>query len=565
LARQVWGIDVGRSALKAIRMQSVRGAVEITDSATISYEGQGADGVQDALIELREQCDIHNDKVVVSVPGSETFIRSLRLVLVGKKSVHDLVQYEAQQEIPFVLDEVIWDYDMFEPADPESREREGLIFAVKKNLLNNYFITLAEAELPIDDVQTAPLALYNFFRYDQEIGNGCLVIDIGAAATNLVALSPAEYWIRSIPVGGRKATELLGSEFGMDEDRAEAAKINMAKSKHAKQILEVLLPSVMEVVGEVQKSLSYQRSQNREYPFEYVSLVGGGGRMMGMKTMMARSLSLEVASLEQFGRIGISDSANIEPLQQDLGSFAVAAGLALQGCGETACDVSLIPQRAARRTMLARTKPYFVAVPAAILLTLAVMFGFGLYEKMVLQRIYDQCVKAAKDEVTERHDELKKAMDLGTTRQDLQRLVELGQGRTAWLDLLVELSGLLPNNTKAETPESSKVWLIDLNVYWPEADVKKKRARAAGDGRQRLKGTLVVGINMKGGSRTQAWMRMGKLVERKLKGHSRFVTDSILVKETRATTELQPDAAVLQAGQRGYFLSTIEFEFYVTP
>lgn len=547
-------------------MQSVRGAVEITDCATVSYEGQGADGVQAALIELREQFDIRNDKVVVSVPGSETFIRSLRLVLVGKKSVHDLVQYEAQQEIPFVLDEVIWDYDMFEPADPESREREGLIFAVKKNLLNNYFMTLSEANLPIDDVQTGPLALYNFFRYDQEIGNGCLVIDVGAAGMNLVGLSPAEYWIRSIPVGGRKATELLASEFGMDTDRAEAAKINLAKSKHAKQILEVLLPSVMEVVGEVQKSLAYQRSQNKEYPFEYVSLVGGGSRMMGMKTMLARSLNLEVVSLEQFGRIEVSDTASIEPLQQDLGSFALATGLALQGCGETACDVSLIPQRAARRTMLARAKPYFVAIPAVILLALLVMFGFGLYENIVLRRTYEQWVNAPKDEVTERREELKKAMDLGTTGQDIQRLVELGRGRTAWLDLLTVLTEILPNNAKEEKSGNDKVWLIDLNVYWPESDAQRKGAKAAAaDGRRRIRGTMAVGIAMKGGRRTEAWVRMGQLVERPLKGHPRFVTDSILVKETSAKTELRPDAPVLPAGERGYFVSTIEFEFYVTP
>ena len=553
-------------------MRSFRDRMEITEVAILKYLDVEAasDTVLDsvageALARFQETFRVRNEKVVISIPGSETFIRSLSLVLVGKKSVHDLVQYEAQEEIPFVLDEVIWDYDMFEPADPKAREREGLIFAVKKNLLNNFFLSLSSANLPVDDLQTAPIALYNFFKFDQDISRGCLVVDVGSEGTNLVAMTPTEYWIRSVPIGGGKASELLAKEFGMDARRAEAAKLNLARSKHAKEILEVLMPAAMELVGEVQKSLAYQRGQNKDYPFERVCLVGGGAWLMGLKTMLARSLNLEVVNIEQFGRITVSEEANVEPLQEDLGSFAVATGLALQGCGKAACDVSLIPQKTARRTMLGRTKPYFVAIPAAILVTLLAAYGFVKQRNMALRALFDNVVNQEISKVKGLQDKLEKARDVSSLRRDMQELVRLGRGRHVWLDVLDELMKILPDNSRAEVAEKEKVWLIDLNVRWPRPDRDPGKSKsAAQQGRPRLKGELTAGIRM-GRVETEALSRVGRLVERKLRNSQRFVTESIRIVGGGPRKQLRAGAERSAPGQSGYYICTLEFEFYVTP
>lgn len=553
-------------------MRAHRGGVEITEVAQIKYvdvEGAADSGVEsvvsEALAQFQQTFRVRTDKVVISVPGAETFIRSLSLVLVGKKSVHDLVQYEAQEEIPFVLDEVIWDYDMFPSADPKAREREGLIFAVKKNLLNNFFLSLASANLPVDDVQTAPLALYNFFKYDQDIGRACLAVDVGSDGTNLVAMTPTEYWIRCMPVGGRKASELLAAEFGMDARRAEAAKVSLAKSKHVKEILEVLMPAMMEVVGETQKSLAYQRNQNKDYPFERVCLVGGGAGLMGLKTMLARSLNLEVTSLTQFGRVAVSEGANIEPLQEDIGSFAVATGLALQGCGKASCDVSLIPQRAARRTMLGRTKPYFVAIPAAVLVTLLTAYGFVKQRNMALHALFDNVVNEELSRVNGLQDRLDRARDVSALRGDMQQLVQIGQGRQVWLDLLNELMKVLPDNSRAEVASKDKVWLIDLNVRWPKTEQRTGKRKSDGaPGRLRLTGELTAGVQM-GRDETEALSRVGSLIERRLRDNPRFVTDSIRILGGGPRKQLQTNAERSPPGEGGYYVCTLGFEFYMIP
>ncbi len=573
MARQVWGIDIGRFALKAVRLNPLRDGVEITGVEYIPYDDyEEVDssqigrtrGTWQALAEFQRRRRVRNEKVVISVPGAETFIRSLSLVLVGRKSIHEIVQYEAHQQIPFVLDEVIWDYEVFEPADPESREREGMIFAVKKNLLNNYFLSLSSANLPVDDVQPTPVALYNFFKYDQDIGEATLAINVGSDGACLLAMTPDEFWTRSIPVGGRKATTVLAEEFGLDLERAEAAKQNLAKSKHAKELLEVILPAIMELVGEVQKSLAYQRTQGKDYPFERAVLVGGGANLMGLRTMLERSLGMEVTRLEQLGVIDIAEDADVNLLAEDLGRYAVAMGLALHGCGHTACDVSLIPQRTARKSMLGRAKPYLAAAPALLLATLLTAYGFAKQRNAALKKLYAGVVQTQVEAMGELQERLKKAQDVSELVKNLRAIRKIGEGRGVWLDLFDELmTNVLPDNTKAGLKEEQKIWLIDLDLHTPQPGEKLVKDQ---DGRDRLKGSLTAGFRMaRGESENKAYFRAQDIVVARLREDARFVTSSIKFVTGWPRAQLHEKASPPKPGTRGYYVFKIEFEFYKTP
>ncbi len=573
MAREVWGIDIGRSALKAVCMRRIRDGVEITDVDYIPYdefEDEGGTqigrsrGTWQALAEFQTRHRVKGEKVIISVPGAETFIRGLQLVMVGRKSIHEIVQYEAHQQIPFVLDEVIWDYEVFDAADPESREREGLIFAVKKNLLNNYFLSLSAANLPVDDVQPTPVALYNFFMHDQEIGKATLAIDVGSESTNLLAMTHTEFWVRSIPVGGRKTTQMLADEFNLDLDRAEAAKLNLAKSKHAKDVLEMILPSIMELVGEVQKSLAYQRTQGKDYKLDRVVLLGGGANLLGLRKMLKRSLGMNIVQLDQFGMIEIAENMDTSLLAQDLGSFAVAIGLGLHGCGYTSIDVSLIPQRAARKSMLGRTKPYFTAVPSILLATCLTAFGFAKYRNTKLKDLYYGTVEPQVQEMGDLQKQLQKAKDVSKILKNIERVQALGRGRGAYLDLFdVLLDGVLPNNTKSNMKPQRKLWLIDLVLREPTPEDKMAPDTS---GRGRLKAELTAGFLMsKGENENNALYRAETGMMARLKSSPRLVTESIKFVNGWPRSQLSAAAAPPKPGDKAYYVFKVEFEFYKTP
>ena len=127
-SQTIWGIDVGKSALKAIRLRALTdGLVEVVGQTYIEHDSILTDDAADrdlkvtqALEKFLSQNDISADKVVVSVPGQHTLARFSPLPPVEAKKIPDLVRYEADQQIPFDMDEVIWDYQTFqEEGTPE--------------------------------------------------------------------------------------------------------------------------------------------------------------------------------------------------------------------------------------------------------------------------------------------------------------------------------------------------------------------------------------------------------------------------------------------------------------
>lgn len=122
-AKPVWGIDLGQSALKAIRLRVGEGGVVATDHVYIEHarilsqpDVDRKALIEEAMKKFTEQHDLSKEAIVVGVPGQHTLARFTKLPPVDKKKIPELVQWEAQQQIPFDMEDVIWDYQVFENA-----------------------------------------------------------------------------------------------------------------------------------------------------------------------------------------------------------------------------------------------------------------------------------------------------------------------------------------------------------------------------------------------------------------------------------------------------------------
>ena len=139
----VWGIDVGRCALKAIKLRSAAdGKVEVLGHDYVAHESilsepgvNRQELISAALEKFLSRNDITKDQVVVSVPGQHTLARFTKLPPVAPKRIPDIVRYEADQQIPFDMDEVIWDYQIFEQEGVP--DVEVGIFAMKRERLSS--------------------------------------------------------------------------------------------------------------------------------------------------------------------------------------------------------------------------------------------------------------------------------------------------------------------------------------------------------------------------------------------------------------------------------------------
>src|SRR5438132_9532934 len=113
----VWGIDVGQCALKALRLEVIEGVVTATAFDYIEHpkilSQPDADPDQltrEALESFLKRNDLRGDMVVISVPGQSGLARFVKLPPVEEKKIDAIVTFEAKQQIPFPLEEVVWDY-----------------------------------------------------------------------------------------------------------------------------------------------------------------------------------------------------------------------------------------------------------------------------------------------------------------------------------------------------------------------------------------------------------------------------------------------------------------------
>src|SRR5262249_54772250 len=277
----VWGIDLGQCGLKAIRLVENDGQVTVTAFDFVEHpkilsqpDADPDQLIREALEKFLSRNQLKGDVVCISIAGQSGLAGFVKLPPVEEKKIGDIVRFEAKQQIPFNLEEVVWDYQKLGSGavtDGFAMETEIGLFAIKRDTVTRYLQHFKEVNVEVHIVQMAPLALCNYVSYDlldlaegveSEAAGGkkqCVVaLDIGTDNSNLVITDGQRIiWQRPIPLGGNHFTRALTKDMKLTFAKAEHLKRNATKSPDLKQILSSLKPVLNDFVGEVQRSLGY--------------------------------------------------------------------------------------------------------------------------------------------------------------------------------------------------------------------------------------------------------------------------------------------------------------------
>src|SRR5207244_6275769 len=172
----VWGIDLGQCALKAIRVEQSDGQVTATAFDYVEHpkilSQPDADPDQltrEALEKFLSRNSLKGDTVAISIPGQSGLARFVKLPPVEEKKITDIVRFEAKQQIPFNLDEVVWDFQKITSGvvtDGFALETEIGLFAMKRDMVNRYLQHFKDVNVEVHVVQMSPLALCNYVAFD---------------------------------------------------------------------------------------------------------------------------------------------------------------------------------------------------------------------------------------------------------------------------------------------------------------------------------------------------------------------------------------------------------------
>lgn len=387
--RAAWGIDIGQSALKAIKIRRAPDSDQIVAEAFdyIQYPKilSQPDAIPDEIVPQAMETflsrnNLKGDAVAIGVPGQSALARFIQLPPVESSKLHEIVKYEARQQIPFALEDVIWDYQPLGAGAEEGGfllDAEVGLFAMKKDQIQQQMKPYNIAKVEIELIQIAPLALYNVLSLD-ELGirrdsasepgeNYFIVLDMGCDNTTLMVSNGYKIWIRNVPIGGNHFTRALTKEMKLSFAKAEHLKCNATKSPDPRAVFQALRPVFNDYVSEIQRSIGYFSSVNRSAKVVKVIGLGNGFKLAGLQKFLQQNLQYEVDRPDTFRALAGDSVLNSPLFSENILSFAVPYGLALQGLELTRIRTSLLPPEITAARRIRKKKPWAVATAAMLL------------------------------------------------------------------------------------------------------------------------------------------------------------------------------------------------------
>jgi type IV pilus assembly protein PilM len=400
-----WGIDIGQCALKALRLEMIDDKPTATafdyveHSKILSQPDADPDTlIREALDKFLSRNDVKNDELAVAIAGQSGLARFVKLPPVEEKKIAEIVKFEAKQQIPFPLDEVVWDFQKIaggEAIDGFALETEIGLFAMKRDVISRYMGYFAGTKTEVHLVQMSPIALVNFATYEllkkdePKMGDEAeeeenpvprgkkrctVVLDVGTDASNLIITDGGKIiWQRPIPLGGNNFTRALTKELKLTFAKAEHLKRNAAKSPDMASILKAIKPVLTDFVGEVQRSLGYFTNTHRDAHVAHLVGLGSAFKLPGLQKYLSDKLSLEVKKPTKFPKLAGDTVLNDPLFQENLLTFPIAYGLALQGLGQARLLTNLLPREIAQDRLIRGKKPFAAAAAALLVLGLAGM------------------------------------------------------------------------------------------------------------------------------------------------------------------------------------------------
>lgn len=470
MASAVWGIDISRYSIKAVRLEAdTAGHVRLTRVDVLNIPGSSEPEAADAAIaeglqQIKKRCHIGGDSVACSLPGHSTFNRIIKLPPVEADKLDEIVKYEAQSQIPFPLDEVVWDYQHVNREYLAGEEQEVMLFAVKREIVENFLTAIESAMLGVDVVQFAPVAMFNFLAFDTEIKGGTIALDFGADNTDLLLTDGFRFWIRNIPVTGNQVTKALADALKKPFAEAERIKRKAAQSKKAQAIYGAMQPVYQELAGEIHRSLGYFKSISRSARFDQAILMGNGSKALNFQRFMGQNLRLTANRIQKLNKIEVAGTVDQTILAANLGALGTAIGLGLQGLGLSTNRVNLLPVRFVRAKQIKKKEP--LAIVAALLLLatagLAFVHNSGRLESLDAKA---REVKKARDDYDAAIEAVKGVENLDGSVEALRQAESIYAVRDYIPRILDAITPNVTNNGDKSLQDTQKVWVLSWRVH----------------------------------------------------------------------------------------------------
>jgi type IV pilus assembly protein PilM len=464
------GLRLKQYGLKPL---GVEGAQETAREATILK----------ALQELLAEKGIKARQVNVCAPGFHVFSKFVKLPPVDASKVTQIIQYEAQQNVPFPLEDVVWDYQIL--GSTAGGELEVLLVAIKADIVEGLFRITETTGLKLQLTDVSPAALCNAFRYNYGDLEDCtMLLDIGAKTSNLLFFEKGKVFSRSINLGANSITQDFANESKLKFDVAEKLKIEEGfvslggayeepENPHQAAISKIARQFMTRLHIQVNQTMQFYRGQQGGSAPQRLFLSGGASVMPYTAQFFAEKLNVPVEYFNPLRNVQLDPGINLEELARVAHSLGEVVGLGLRNLAHCPVELNLMPESTLRWQSFNQKKPYFIATVFSLVMVIAAM-GF-LFEKLAV--VKTEVLNKVKDDVgpeEAKEVKFKKAFgDLKKTQDEVNQIVTWMRDRYYWADVLSEVRRVLirvEQSTKSRLRTDAGVWVDRLVTATPRTE-----------------------------------------------------------------------------------------------
>jgi type IV pilus assembly protein PilM len=348
-SKAVVGLDIGSSAVKAVELKPAGkgfrvGAFGIEPVPPDSIvDGAIIDGtaVAEAIRRLFENKAFKTKEVAASLSGNAVIVKKITLPVMTEAELSESIYWEAEQYIPFDIQDVNLDYQILDPGT--GAEGKGtmdvLLVAAKKEKIADYTGVIAQAGRVPVIVDVDAFALQNAYEINYGLDPNTVVVllNAGASAININILSGEQsLFTRDISMGGNSYTEAVQKELNLPFESAEQLKKGEPVDGMSFAEVQPVLHAMTEnVLLEIQKTFDFFKATASSDRIDRILLSGGASRVDGFTRALEERFGTTVEPFDAFrkitfepGKLGVRDPDHVVP------TAAVAVGLALRRAGD---------------------------------------------------------------------------------------------------------------------------------------------------------------------------------------------------------------------------------------
>jgi type IV pilus assembly protein PilM len=346
-SKKLIGLDIGTANIKMAEVDFSRKGSTLQNFAIMPTPPRAINGgeiadpaaISDALKTMILNLKTKRKGVATGLWGTSVITKRITIPMMDEKLVGGQIRWEAEQYIPFDINEVNIDFKILKSFQSSPENLDILLVAARQDIAFLYQDIVQSSGLQCSVIDVSGFSLANCFlnNWGSQKGQTVALMNIGAAITNFVVIENGEViFCRDIPVGGLTYTSEINKAMGMSMEEAEAMKISACTGQAAPEEIGKILQSTHEVIGEeVQNSLDFFVNTTPGLPVQQCLVTGGASRTTGLINYLSQHTKMGFQIFDPFRNVKINDRVLSNDYISEIRDFAsISMGLGMRAIGD---------------------------------------------------------------------------------------------------------------------------------------------------------------------------------------------------------------------------------------